>query len=170
MSAFCKLRANWGYQHKSSAKKTKMKDISIILLAPTLSNLYYPFLLQNIQLLAESKGVKTIILNTLRNSELSHNGIDPAILRAADGLLCLYPPNFPLPPHLPAVIVSEKTLDSPYDTLSLNSYTAGYMMADHLISLGHDKIAYISTPLNNITSSRQNRLDGIRTRLSESGY
>ena len=42
-------------------------------------------------------------------------------------------------------------------------------MADHLLSLGHKDIAYISSPFSNITSARKYRLEGIHACLSEVG-
>ena len=74
-----------------------------------------------------------------------------------DGILALFMPQTDIPTELPVVIVSENQPGTLTDTLSLNSYQAGYMLADHLLKLGHRDIAYISSPLSNITSARKYR-------------
>lgn len=142
---------------------------TIGILTPTLSNLYYPFLIQHVEKYAASQGVDTIIINTLRDPEIERKKLSKINQRHINGLLCLYTPKAELPSGCPIVIVSEKQPDLPFDTVCLNSFLAGQMMASHLISLGHERIAYVATPIENITSSRRLRLDGIRSRLAESG-
>jgi LacI family transcriptional regulator len=43
------------------------------------------------------------------------------------------------------------------------------MVTDHLLSLGHRDIAYITTPLSNVTDARRSRMEGIRDRMRETG-
>ncbi len=163
------LQASRDLGYARSRPRPKQDSPTVALLAPTLSNPYYPFLLQNIQLYASSLGIQTLILNTLRDLNSGSQALKALSRCQVDGVLCLHVPNFPLPERLPVVIVSEKNPGSPNLTVSLNSYTAGYMMADHLLSLGHERIAYITGPFENITNSRKNRYNGIAARMAESG-
>jgi LacI family transcriptional regulator len=74
-----------------------------------------------------------------------------------------------IPEDIPVVLIGEKGIDQTADTVSLNSVTAGHIIAHHLLELGHTKIAFLSSPLNKITPARRNRLKGIREVLSERG-
>jgi LacI family transcriptional regulator len=157
-----------GYRSKKSHRERFEKPITIGVLVPTLSNIYYPSLLQNIELYAQEKGISCIIFNTLRNEQIEKYY---AYVRqhSVDGLLCLYTPKMKIPEDIPAVLIGEKEGDQATGTVSLNSVTAGHIIARHLVELGHTKIAFLSSPLNKITPARRNRLKGIREVLSERG-
>lgn len=55
--------AEMGYQFKKREKKEKKNIIGI--LVPTLSNLYYPVLVQNIENYANSIGITVVVQNTI---------------------------------------------------------------------------------------------------------
>ena len=85
-----KTAAEMGYQFKkreSSGKKT-----CIGLLVPTLSNLYYPFLVQNIENYAAELGVTVVLQNTLRSIEKERECFEVLRGLGAQGVLCLYTP------------------------------------------------------------------------------
>lgn len=147
----------------------RKRPISLGLMVPTLSNMYYPFLLQHIEIEAKSRGLNVIIMDILRNAENEAHYFDYIENGIVDGILALFTPRMNVPKEWPVVIVSECQPGTLTDTLSLNSYKAGYVMADHLLSLGHKDIAYISSPFSNITSARKYRLEGIHACLSEVG-
>ena len=57
-----------GYQfRKRVTSREKMPVVGLFV--PTLSNLYYPFLVQNIDVYAKSLGLKVVLQNTLRTEE-----------------------------------------------------------------------------------------------------
>ena len=43
------------------------------------------------------------------------------------------------------------------------------MLAEHLYQLGHRKLVFISTPFNQLTLAREQRLEGIRKQLELHG-
>jgi DNA-binding LacI/PurR family transcriptional regulator len=157
-----------GYRTKKRHREKFEKPITIGVLVPTLSNVYYPSLLQNIELYANEKGISCIIINTLRSEEIEEY-YTYVRQHTVDGLLCLYTPKMKIPEDIPAVLIGEKDGDQTVDTISLNSVTAGRIIAHHLVELGHTKVAFLSSPLNRITPARRNRLKGIRDVLSERG-
>lgn len=156
-----------GYQ--ISAEKVSRRPLSIGIMIPTLSNFYYPLLIQQIEIEARRRSISTIVMNTLRRSDDEQKYIDMLSQGIVDGILCLFSPMLNIPDNLPFVVVSEMLPGTNIDTISLNSYKAGYMMADHLIERGYREFVYISTPFPNITSARRYRMEGIHARLSESG-
>jgi LacI family transcriptional regulator len=156
-----------GYKIKKTAP-SQTGTLKIALLTPTLSNFYYPMLINSIELYARSKDVNIVVVNTLRNDEINV-AREYGLLKQMDGILSLFTPRFPLPEGIPCVVVGEKIEGVGMDTFSVNSKRAGQLVAEHLISKGHHKITYITTPMSRITPARQNRLEGIRGSLSAHG-
>lgn len=163
-----KTAKSMGYQFKKRAHSLTQKPL-IGLLTPTLTNPYYPSLIQNIELYARSLGLTLVMQNTLRSVEYEAQSFQYLRKIGVQGILCLFTPKAPLPTDLPIVIIGEKGKGIQADTISLNSYAAGKLAADHLLSLGHRQIAYLSTPFTNMTDARRKRMEGIRARMEEEG-
>jgi len=53
--------------------------------------------------------------------------------------------------------------------VGLSSHKAGILVAEHLVKLGHENIAFISTPIDHATLARKQRLDGVISKLKEFG-
>lgn len=136
---------------------------------PTLSNLYYPFLAQNVESYAKTLGLTIVMQNTMRSEASEMQCFNYMRSIGVKGILSLFTPKAPIPEDIPFVIVGEKTSNMEVDTVNLNSYVSGEVAADHLISLGHKDIAFISTPFSNITAARNNRKDGILSKMKEAG-
>ena len=134
-----------------------------------MSNLYYPFLVQNVEIYAQSLGLTVVMQNTMRSESGEIQSYNYLRSIGAQGVLSLFTPKIPIPEDMPTVIVGEKMPGVDVDTVSLNSYTAGQMATEHLLSLGHKEIAYISTPFTNMTEARRKRLDGISSCMEEAG-
>ncbi|MDW7658786.1 MAG: LacI family DNA-binding transcriptional regulator, partial [Bacillota bacterium] len=104
-----------GYvRKKSSALQTR--QLLVGLMIPTLSNLYYPFLTQNVQMYARSKGISIIIMNTMRDTDYERFLVHYLERFPIDGILCAFTPQSALPVKVPIVIVSEKQGNIPIDT------------------------------------------------------
>ena len=134
-----------------------------------MSNLYYPFLVQNVEIYAQSLGLTVVMQNTMRSESGEIQSYNYLRSIGAQGVLSLFTPKIPIPEDMPTVIVGEKMPGVDVDTVSLNSYTAGQMATEHLLSLGHKEIAYISTPFTNMTEARRKRLDGISSCMEAAG-
>ena len=61
-----KTAESMGYQFKKRAKSLEQVPV-VGLLVLTLSNLYYPFLAQNVEIYAKSFGLTIVIQNTMRS-------------------------------------------------------------------------------------------------------
>ena len=163
-----KTAESMGYQFKKRAKSIEKVPV-VGLLVPTLSNLYYPFLVQNVEIYAQSLGLTVVMQNTMRSESGEIQSYNYLRSIGAQGVLSLFTPKIPIPEDMPTVIVGEKMPGVDVDTVSLNSYTAGQMATEHLLSLGHKEIAYISTPFTNMTEARRKRLDGISSCMEAAG-
>ena len=71
--------------------------------------------------------------------------------------------------RVPTVLIGEKQSGLGICSIELSNILAGSMLARHLISLGHRKMVFISTPPGQLTLARGQRLDGIRQQLEETG-
>lgn len=158
------VAAEYGLRQKASILPGRL---TIGIMTPTLSNSYYPFLIQNLQTEAQKRGLSTVILNTLRREENEQRCFEMLRNGNIDGILSLLVPKAEVDPSSPFVIVTESHDGNQVDAVSLNSRKAGYMVAAHLLEKGHRDIAYISSPFNNTTSARLYRMEGIRKRMAE---
>lgn len=157
-----------GYKFKKRGKAID-KSTVVGLLIPTLSNLYYPFLAQNVENYAKTLGLTIVMQNTMRSEALEMQSINYLRSIGVKGIISLFTPKAPIPDDIPFVIVGEKLSDAEVDTVDLNSYVSGQVAAEHLISLGHKSIAFVSTPFSNITYARNNRKEGILSQMEEAG-
>jgi len=66
---------------------------------------------------------------------------------------------------IPVVVFGEAPDHRDIDIVNLNSVRAGEAIADHLVGLGHRSIAYLTSPVNNVSLSRRQRLEGVSRRL-----
>lgn len=142
-------------------------------LVPTLSNPYYPMLVQSIEQAAAERGFHVLLCNTRRDEKTEQYYLNLLGQGCVRGIIYCFTPGLSVSASrqssLPTVVIGEKDDRINLDTVGLHSFKAGVLVADHLISLGHHKMAFVSTPLQNMTLSRKLRLDGIRSRLQSHG-
>ncbi len=142
------------------------------LMIPTITNPYYPMLTQQIEEYASNEGYNIILCNTYRNKDKEEFYLNLLLEKAVDGIIYGFTPNFSellnkISKTVPIVIIGEKDDSVNISTVGLNSFRAGEMTVQHLIELGHKKIAFITSPLTNISLSRERRLKGIISKLKE---
>ena len=152
----------------------KKNNRMLLVLTPTLTNPYYSELIQAVEDYADSLGYRVIVCNTFRKSDLEKYYLDTFLGSHVDGLIYTFLPSFP---HLieqvssttPVVIIGEKEEDLAIRSIELSNVNAGAMLAEHLYQLGHRKLAFLSTPFNQFTLARGQRLEGIRRQLESHG-
>lgn len=162
-----KAAADLGYKYPQKQKKKAV--LTLGLMVPTLSNMYYPSLLQKVELEARSRGIHVIVMDVQRDTKTEAFYFDFIKRGIVDGIIAMFTPQTKIPAEYPVLVVSEYQEGLMTDTISLNSHRAGYILAEHLIQQGHRKIAYISTPFQNTTNARKYRLDGLRACLRDAG-
>ncbi|HOV39456.1 MAG TPA: LacI family DNA-binding transcriptional regulator [Spirochaetales bacterium] len=164
-----------GYEPPSRRNEASPLSSRLIgVVVPTLSNLIYPAWLQEIEEYAASKGYRIIVCNTQRKPENELEFIQILREKKVDGIIFVFSPYHTeamekVSLEIPLVNIAETSNRSSVSTIGLDSVKAGYLMARHLIDLGHRDIAYVSTPLTSISVSRIKRLEGIRMAMQEQG-
>lgn len=157
-----------GYNKKDPSKNVVHlfnKD-TILVFCPSVSNPYFATLAQAIEQEANNYGLHVIIQNTFRDKGRELEYLNQVKGSNLFGIICTMTPyNTVLLEEInetiPVVIVNDKVHDMELDTVEVNNYAAGVLLAEHLIELGHKNIAYVSTTIDPIYTSRVRRLQGV---------
>lgn len=158
-----------GYSRKAEAqgRQRSLGAKLIAVLCPNISNPYYSTLVQSIEQAAWEKGFRILVFDTYRSASVEDQVLE--LLECADigGLIFTI---LPQPTEhfaratrgLPTVVIGDKGSALSVDMVEMDNFSAGVLIARHLIELGHERIAYISTTLDEVNSVRLKRLQGIQ--------
>lgn len=155
-----------GYQKKKNNGKT------LLIICPSVYNPYYATLVQSIEMQALKLNYKTVIRNTYWDLETEKNIIIHARDNKVTAIIYTMIPQLPqqiisICKDIPMIAIGDYNNNYQFDTIDLNNFEAGKKVAEHLINLGHTKIAYITTALNKYHSARVRRKDGLIAALKE---
>lgn len=161
-----------GYISKKNQRHKNPRQ-TILIVCPSLMNPYYATLIQSMEQEARLRGYLTLVFTTYWDKAAEREVLEMATEPNIDGVIFSMIPQQPRLAEetskvVPIVAVGDRAYDLNLDTVDVNNYSAGRMVADHLIKLGHKHIAYISTTLNEEHSSRLKRCDGLRDEYSQS--
>lgn len=140
---------------------------TVLIICPNIINLYYSSIVQAIQQAAAQKKFTTIISTTYRDAESEASILHMAAGSDVAGIIfTMMPQATQLVENLnatrPVVVIGDRNASLSVDTVELDNYSAGVLIAKHMLDLGHQHIAYISTTLNESNSARIRRLEGIQ--------
>ena len=165
-----------GYRKPQAGIKKKDTALSrsIIVICPILSNGYYSMIIHSITERAQEYGYTVFTISTLRDvsrEELYFNLLSGFELA---GVISLYPPSKiaeanALSKQVPVVSIGDKPEACRFDSVELDSKKPGYIIAEHLISLGHTHITYVSTPIRPKEIGRIHRLRGLKSCFRDHG-
>ena len=159
--------------HRNRQTALKGKRM-LLLLVPTLTNHYYTELARMVEDYAETENLQVVICNTFRRPELEKKYLETFADDLAAGIIYTFLPSFPsqvetLARRLPTVIIGEKRSNLRICSIELSNETAGAVLAEHLYAMGHRKMVFISTPFNQLTLARGQRLEGIQRQMEQYG-
>ncbi|MDR1617762.1 MAG: LacI family transcriptional regulator [Treponema sp.] len=160
--------------YEIKVKRPKGKGPRIIAaIVPTFANPYYTALVQSIKTEAEKESYDLLVC-ALRDEADTEKGLESLAAIPIRGIIYAFMPYQTEPlrriaENLPVVIIGDKNESMDIDTIALNSVESGTMLAEHLLSLGHRNIAFISTPLSRNSLPRQRRLEGVSLALNTFG-
>ena len=162
-----------GYQpqHRQS-KANILASRRILVLATRLTNPYYPSILQSIEREAHKNGLHVVCGDTYHRPEQEKDYLDMALDMNFLAVIYLFPPDNPQAleralKHLPIITICDNMPDSKADQVELNNYRSGCIAAEHLLSLGHQSIAVLSTPMDR-SLARLSRVQGAQNLISVS--
>ena len=156
-----------GYAPTAKKRPSLFDRKTVLIVCPNVLNPYYSTIVQAIQQATADKDCDTLVYTTYRDAE---NEI--RILNAVAGsdlagvVFTMMPQSTELVERVnrlvPVVVIGDRNPSLNVDTVEMNNYSAGAIIAHYMIGLGHKHIAYISTTLNEANSARVRRLEGVR--------
>ena len=165
-----------GYKKPPKKEKPLNRSLSdtIMVLCPTLSNGYYYNIIHTISEQARQYGYTVLTAVTFRRQDIEDRYFRLFRENVLAGVILLYPLKKyteanSLTRQVPVVSIGEKAGSACFDSVELDSRKPGYVMAKHLLSLGHRQICYITGPVSKSESSRLRRLEGFRQCCAEQG-
>ena len=158
-----------GYTKPTASEKNRDRALekTIVILCPMATNGYYSMMIHSITEYARNYGYTVLTATTDRDG--ANEGIYLELLSKTRlaGLVSLYPLSQvreldALSKTVPVISVGDKPPSCHFDSVELDSKKPGYLIGEHLLSLGHTRITYISTPIRSREISRINRLNGVK--------
>lgn len=131
-------------------KTNENLDIGIII--PSISNPFYPMLLLGVEDVAREKGYNVFLCNSLRKPENEKKYLSTLFQKQIKGIIIssitknqVYLKQ--LQQKGLKIVAFDQGISLDCCKISFDFYSGGYMAAEHLIELGHRKIAFLSAPL-----------------------
>lgn len=161
------------FEPNMSARNLRRNETRVILIvAPNITNPYYAHILTGIGDAASESKYSALIYNTAGDEASERAGLDMLKKRRADGAILLateknstlieeYALKYPI------VQCSEYILNQDLPRVSIDNYKAATDIMEYIISLGHKRIATISSCNNYISTAL--RLQGYKDVLNVHG-
>lgn len=165
-----------GYSNEKKGTRARIQMRgTIFVLCPNLTNPYYFSLLQGIEKNAKKNRYDVFLCNTGRDYRTEEKYLKKIEKLNPSGIIFTFVPTFPelvqrITDKIPVIIIGEKDAVKGMDMVELNSERMGRILAEHLLSLGHWKVAFLSTPLTQRQSARRARVRGFCQAYEEAGY
>lgn len=162
------------FEPNMSARNLRRNETRVILIVtPNITNPYYAHILTGIGDGANESGYSALIYNTAGDEARERAGMDMLKKRRADGAILLansidsdwvqeYADKYPI------VQCSEYALKLDIPRVSIDNYKATQDVMEYIISIGHKKIATISSSNNYISTLL--RLNAYKDSLSSHGF
>ena len=154
-----------GYTPPSS--RSDHKQIAVI--SPNVMNPYHTRIIMGIENAAYFNGYFTCVYNTYWNPSIEERIINHLAHSNICGVIYI---TVPSPEHMekvkelnsriPLVVVSDKVNAFQLDTVDIDNYFAGKIIAEHLISLGHKHVAYLTTDMTGSHIARARRCEALQ--------
>ena len=152
-------------EYAPPASRSRLRQIAVI--SPSVNNPYHTTIIMGIDRAALSSGYVAHTYNTYWNPHVELEILDMLEQQRVAGIIYLMNPlqsqrARELSRHTPVVAVGDIVNDLGIDTVDINNFRAGEIVAQHLLQLGHRHIAYLTTSLNAHHIARVRRCEGLQ--------
>lgn len=157
------------YQPHMIARQFRTRETkTILVIVPDISRSFFSEVLRGIQHMAVSNGYKVILGDSENDLQREKEFIDLLLQKQADGVVLLtarmeLSSLERIANQFPMVIACEYYDGSEVPTVSIDNISSSRKIMEHLIQLGHTRIAHITGPMDVILS--RDRLKGYRQAL-----
>jgi len=164
------LARELNYRPNVSARNLRTrKSMSVLLVVRDVGNPFYLDILKGVEVTAREAGYSVLMGNTENDPARETEYFNMLRDGHADGMILM---TGKLPPaggwsHLPVVVALEMIEDSGLPHVQVDNIAAARGAVEHLIALGHRRIAHISGPVPEPMSAR--RREGYRLAMREAG-
>jgi LacI family transcriptional regulator len=166
--------AELGYVPNLAARSLRSKQTyALALLVPDITNPFWTTVSRGVEDAAQSGGYSVLLCNTDENLEKQLSYLDLIIRQRVDGVI-IAPFDTDavhlkklLDQNIPAVLIDRRITNWDGDAVYADSISGSIAIIQHLIRLGHRRIAMISGPQG--TSTAQDRLAGYTLALKKAG-
>lgn len=160
---------------RNVARTNEAAEKVLAAIAPTFSNWYYVQMAEAMQQRAKELGYSLMVFNTFREIHQETHAMQICSQLPIAGMLFLYPPeNTMLLQQIgwkkPVIHIYDKNSMSDKDVFELDGFQIGKLIAEHLIQLGHERIALISSTFETKQITRVRRLEGLRAAYKIAGF
>jgi LacI family transcriptional regulator len=163
-----------GYINNTIASSLRLGYTNTIaVIIPDVSNLFFTFMMEDIERTARDHGYSSILLNTFEDEDMELFALQTALNKNVDGIL--WSPTqgstenlrFLKESGVPFVLFARNYRDENTDFVVGDDLMGGYMATKHLIDNGHTNIVIITPPVYN--PSARDRREGYMKALREAG-
>lgn len=159
-----------GYSRPERSPMARMNGL-VAVLVPTLHNSFYPIILSYLSIALQEHKADIVLYCTHRDPALEADALQQIQKRKITRVIYTFTPSQTgmveaLGETGTVVIIGEADCANCI-TVALNSFGAGYMVAEYLYRLGHRDITYVSGDIHRVSESRRHRLEGVRKYLQE---
>jgi LacI family transcriptional regulator len=142
-----------GYVPNEAARSLKLARSNLLAcVIPDVTNPFFPELVRGIEDIASAQGYGTLLCNTDNDSDKEADYLNLLARRRVDGVLLIPARDEQPPPGLTRlldqgspVVVIDRFLDGfDGDSIAVDNHRGGVLAAEHLLELGHHKIAIIN--------------------------
>lgn len=169
-----KAIAELHYVPNTLARSFRSKQTCLLaLVLPDVTNPFWTTIARGVEDTASRNGFHVILCNTDESSEKEANHLSVLLQRRVDGII-LAPTSgdkriiLPLKQHsMPCVLVDRRVDGAKCDTVVSNGHDGAMKMTQHLIELGHRRIAIVAGP--DAIWTGWERVEGYRQALYENG-
>lgn len=163
-----------GFVRKVTFRETDSTKV-LAAIVPTFSNLSYLHTLEAMQQRAKELGYTLLAFNSFREVAQEANIIKICSQFPLAGIIVLYPFEDDTLPQLvnfekPLMYHCDKGVYSHANVLEIDGLRMGTLIAEHLLGLGHKRIAYVTSTFNTKQTTRIRRLEGLRKVYSTNGF
>jgi LacI family transcriptional regulator len=151
-----------GYRPNTLAQGLKTsRSYTVGVLIPDLTNPLFPPIVRGIDDRLTAAGYTSLIVSTDNDPERGRAGVDAMLIRRVDGLIAATA-RLDLEPLLdaawrgvPLVLVNRRLADDSIAAVTVDDAEGSRLAVQHVLGLGHERIAYIGGPQNASTGHRR---------------
>ena len=161
------------YHPNALARQLRMMETkTIIVVVPDITNTFFSQVLKGIEITARRNGYRVLLGDTGNDINIEHEYLKALYEKHADGLVLLTARMDrntieSLIEKYPVVLACEYLEDSSVPTVSIDNISAARKITEHLIKLGHKRVAHITGPMKVILS--RDRLKGYKQAMKAYG-